>query len=670
MIRCSNSFWIPTKFTLSLVCILTCLLIPQQNSTACTYSAPSVYTFNFINRDIIGETEAKNQILLHLQKNYLYLDRIEDASNRNLQEWQWSTCENASLEEIADALFNFGIRDYEELLTNIRVKNMPIPYQLERNPFLKYLHSNKCEDTANYLIFSKKCEPHATAVDPWSNKKRDTEAMQDLIESGLKDFKKCKSDYIRLRYAYQIVRLAHYSNNYRQAIELFDYLLPKLDVREFEGQKSTIYYWLLSLKAGALQRTRQNAEAAFLFSRVYDNCPELSDASLRSFVIKNEEEWKQCMRFCKTNEERAVLLAMRANEKKSKALGAMQEIYQLQANNSYLDILLIKELEELQEDLLGKNYNRNKNRLKRRNIPRKGISEYAWSVREFCLKASKEGKVRNPELYEAAQAYLLLLLGENREAGIALRKLVAKTENELLREQVEAFLLAQMIDGFEQIDASTENTAFAIIRNNDLYRKYEYFPRFLGDRLNDLYLKNGDIGKAYLCHENYETLTWAQPIDIIENLVSLVEQEDLNNLEKLLLSQGTEQVMIDELYDLLAVHYMQEGNFEAALEAYKNIPRPNWDNFGIFDPFRATIRDCLECPHSKDTLDLYNRGEFIEEILDLQFKIKAEEEDNAEYHLKIGVGLYNSISELQTVLFHQRGQRIVDADIRLTEDGI
>lgn len=632
-VRASNN-----KLLILLFAVL--FLIPVKTGIACYY-VEEPYTFNFINRDIIGENYSNDLILQKLHESYFFTDRIETAANNNIKEWQKAVCENAEEDEIRYALYNFSSRDFEELLTNIKVKNMPVPYQMGENYFIKYLHQNKCENTVNYLIFSKKCEPHAAEENSWYKDEKDLAEMQLLIEEGLKAFKKCKSDYIRLRYAYQIVRLAHYSKSYRQAIELYDYLMPKLDVKTFDGKKSLIYYWTLSLKAGALQRTKQYPEAAFLFSVVYDNCEELQDSALRSFIIRSEEEWKTCMNFCKTNEERSTLHAMRANEKGSKALGDMKAIYKLSPNNKYLRILLIKELEELEEDLIGIKFNNNRQALKQYNIPRKSISSYATSLRDFAMQLIKEQKVSDPDIWQAAQAYILLMTGENREAGIALRKLSASTQDETLKEQVEMFLLAQIIDAFEEADEETESLAYSIMRNNEQYKKNAYFPRFLGDKLNSMYEKDGSIGKAYLCHNTYSDLCWQQPEDIIMDLVNLIEKGDLNNLEKLLLSQETGYVIKDELYDLLAVHYMQNGNFEAALECYRKIPRPNWDNFGIHDPFRATIRDCHECPHSKDTIDLFNRGEFMEEILDLQFKIKAEEDDAA-FYLKIGVGLYNS----------------------------
>jgi hypothetical protein len=95
------------------------------------------------------------------------------------------------------------------------------------------------------------------------------------------------------------------------------------------------------------------------------------------------------------------------------------------------------------------------------------------------------------------------------------------------------------------------------------------------------------------------------------------------------------------LFDLQAVFLFQENRLEEALRAYQEIPRTQWDDFGKFDPFRATIHDCLECPHSKDTSDLYNRGQLITELIELEYKARAEPEKAARNNFLLGVAFYN-----------------------------
>ncbi len=69
--------------------------------------------------------------------------------------------------------------------------------------------------------------------------------MEALVERGLKAFPKTESHYVRLRYAYQLVRLAHYLKEYDYVLELYDYLMPKVD-----ADPSLIYDWVEGHRAG------------------------------------------------------------------------------------------------------------------------------------------------------------------------------------------------------------------------------------------------------------------------------------------------------------------------------------------------------------------------------------------------------------------------------------
>ena len=140
-------------------------------------------------------------------------------------------------------------------------------------------------------------------------------------------------------------------------------------------------------------------------------------------------------------------------------------------------------LEELEEDLLGITFNKTKAKLKSRNIPRSGIKSYATDVRTFIMQVIAEKKVEDLEVWQVAQAYVLLLTGDNRSASIALRKVVNSTEDSTLKDQVEIFLLAQIIDAFEIADEQTENLAYALIRNNSYFNsnKSHHQARWLSE---------------------------------------------------------------------------------------------------------------------------------------------------------------------------------------------
>jgi hypothetical protein len=275
------------------------------------------------------------------------------------------------------------------LRTSIQNEKYPLSPQLQDNSFARHLKQHKCIETIDYLIFAKHCEPYVIHSDPWESSQRDTFAMQSLIDEGLDVFLKIKSNYIRLRYAYQLVRMAHYKKNYRQVLELYDYLMPKTDPVE-----SILKYWILGHKAGALKSLGNRVEAAYLFSQIFDHCPSKRESAFRSFYIHSDEEWDQCLEMCQSDREKAALYALRANAKNSIAAEAMEKIYELDPTNEHLEILLVKEIRELERDLLGLKFNdKAKQNLQFHNLPRKSAGQYLVSLQAFVLKCIDEKKV-------------------------------------------------------------------------------------------------------------------------------------------------------------------------------------------------------------------------------------------------------------------------------------
>lgn len=560
----------------------------------------------------------------------------------NISEWVSRSCEEAYPADVHRVVYKVSIETLELLRTSIQSRNMPLPYELTSNTFAKYLKRYRCVETVDYLIFAKRCEPHVVASGAWEEKKRDVEAMTALIDEGVSQFKTAMSHNIRLRYAYQIVRLAHYAKLYERAIELYDYLMPKLDVPVIEGKKSIIFYWALGHKAGALRALGENVESAYLYSQIFQHCPSRRLSAYQSFFLKNDEEWNQCLLRCRTDEERATLYAIRGSASDSKAIEELRQIYELDPKNEYMEILLVKEIQELEKDLLGLEFNNNRRDNQRFfQRPRPFAGSYVVELQVFARKVYEEKLVARPEIWGLAEGYLELLAGDHYAAGKTFTELGGTfKKNKALQEQLSALKLVQQIYALDTVSDSIEMLGY-YIRRDKLFGKYADLPDFLRDKFTWLYEENGRPGKAFRSQHNYNGLRMNPQEEVIKDLLLVAQDPEPNALEMLLLKDEKGNAMSSALYDMYAVLLFQNYQFEAALAMYKNIPTAEWDNFGAFHPFRLRIVDCIHCPEDKDTTDQYNRGELLETLIDFEYKSRAEIEDNALYFYRIGVALYN-----------------------------
>ena len=622
------------------------LLAPVGISDACGPRPLRFHGYSFLNPNILNKKNSAAPLPLTGTFAQIYTDHFTEKDslniNENLAEWQDRFCGLVNKADLAFIIYKASITDLEILLTNTRSKSLQVPYRLRGNGFAEYVWENKCTGTAEYLIFAKKCEPHVTrAADSWDAPKRDVEAMKELIAQGRKEFKQAKSHYMRLRYAYQIIRLAHYAGLYEETIKLYDKLMPKIDRMESGYATSIIPWWIEGHRAGALMRLGKRGEASYLYAKIFRYCPGRRVSAYQSFFIKTNEEWDECLRLCQSDEERAMLYAIRASNPKSRAVEEMEAIYRLDAANPQLEALLVQEIKKVERHLLGLKFNSRKEENKRRyGVPAKDIGEYVIALQAFVRKCREEGKVERPQLWRVAEGYLEFLAGDFYAADKTYQEAARTADDPLLKEQLEVFRLAMQIAQFKKPDASVEDAAYEIMKENKLYRKYPSFRSYLRDKMRWLYEQAGLNSKAFLCYASLDQLKPNPIPEMVDELLAVMQKPNQSKFERLL----TEHFSTSDLLDMKAVSYLANGQLEAASEIYNRIPATEWDSYGQFNPFRENFVDRVNIEKRNDTTSLairLNRGELIQTLIDLEFRAKGDIEKAPTYYYKLGLAHYN-----------------------------
>ena len=515
------------------------LVLPQRIALACA-DLPEFEGYSFFRANLIDLDSEIIPYFFSFDQMYSSFEAGQEKQTiSNLEEWQDIFCDQATLKDLQRIIYKSSLSELKSLRTAVQNKKYPIPPNLRSNTFAQHLKAHRCNETINYLIFAKECEPHVIRpTNLWNGEARDKVMMQALIDDGKDIFRKTKSNYIRLRYAYQLVRLAHYQKDYTQALELLDYLLPKIDPIE-----SLLNDWILGHRAGALMSLGQNVEASYLFSLIFRRCPEKRASAFQSFHIKTDEEWEACLLMCQDDEERATLYALRASESSRRAPEEMAKIYQLDPQSKSLELLLVREIRELEKDLLGLEFNDQK----RENAllyarPRKQAGLYAVKLLEFTSQVIAEGKVAHLPLWKLSSAYLEYLSGDFYAAEQSFSRLEKEIgeeeEDKELREQLAAFQLALRINNFESIEEEDEAEIAEIITENPLYKAFSDFPDFLNDRLAYVYKKQGNPGKAFRCQYNISALRPYPQMDIIEDLLAVCHKPEPTKFERALITKA------------------------------------------------------------------------------------------------------------------------------------
>ena len=619
------------------------LVLPTRSTKSCGFTDNSFHGYSFFNRDIIEEKASSARFFTDIisfddvynadkQRDSIYKSACDDE---NLLEWRQKFCNYAHIDDIRQIIYKTSVSQLASIKAATQSSNLELETGLAENEFAQQIFSNRCTEVIDYLIFAKNCEPLVVGGDAWNTKIRDVVVMNERIEEGKKLFSITKSPFIRLRYAFQIMRLAHYGGNYQTTVNLYNFLMPKIDSRV----RSVVNYWILSLKAGALKQLGQRVEASYLFSVVFEHCLSKREAAMRGFCIQTDAEWQQCLLLCRTDDEKATLYAMRGSHLDSKAIEEMQLIYDLNPKNPHLENLLLGEIRKLERDLLGYPFNDHKEHNRRyAGIPREYAGEYAIHLHQFILKCIKEKRTARPELWRVADGYLELLRGDFYAAERVFDKTKATIKNKALLEQVEILEIAAQIYSFDALNETTEAKISAIIEN-PLYKKYKDLPDFLFDKLANFYKKNGRKGCAYRCHHRLEAMRPNPQLDVINDLLLLCEKQGKNALERHFCTNEKGESIEDELWEMKGVVLLRQHQVEASLEAFKKVSNERLEK-QKFNPFGLRISDCVNCP-PKDSSKLLNRREIVEKLIDYDYQSKADIEQGYKYLFRLGVAYYN-----------------------------
>ncbi len=601
-------------------------------------------------------------------------DSAGDAKRDNVEAWSEHLKGRFTASEIDSIVYQAQLAGLQAVAVAGLAKAAPGAFQ-------RFAASREDLD---YLIFAKRCEPlvaPAANRDPWDSEDwHDLPAMAAMLEEGKKLRQKAKTPFIQDRYAFQVVRLAHYAGRHDEAVRLFDGFFPG------PPRKGTIYYWSLALKAGALKRLEKPAESAYLFSLVFERCRSKRFEAYRGFRIDSDEAFRECLKLCRDVRERSVVQFLHGLDLNNSALEEMTAIHGELPDSPHLEVLLAREIARIERKLHGVAFNqretywdwplRDPDEVFRGNLER---------LEAFLQKVVAEGRVKRVDFWNLALGYAQYLGGKLAAAS---EKLLAvrdeKATTLAVRQQAETFLWLTDIAGLQEVDNESEIRLFKEFRRiRDHFPRYDpgLFPagyythqpwreemeqekgemdelrndpkfRFLRSALLGLYRKQKDDLKSFLASEmdsgGLEPPRWPQESlkrqgERLDCVIAFVEGSDRNPWEDFLLEvKYAMPAGIPAISRLLAeqkgVLLMRRCLWSEAVEALKNTAAPGTERPQLPDPF-------AEHPlhpwggWAERTLAAEERLEFARAMAALTRK--ANVKAGPETYYRLGCALYN-----------------------------
>ena len=423
--------------------------------------------------------------------------------------------------------------------------------------------STICIQFIDYLRYARALEPYAQAnTKSWEPSRAQApseDQYRKLLAEGMQRWKSCQYKELKLRYGYQLVRLAHYSGNNEEALELFDtYVEP---VR----QDHIIYYYALEQKAGVLYNLGRNAEANYLFCQVFDHSDCRKEIAYNSIRIQGEVDWDETYALCKTNKEKAVLYAVRGYNTFSNETEEMRNILQVCPDSPYLKLLAIRYINKLERSILDLLYTMG-DAHPFMEVPEKVQAQYAGD-KELINSILRNPQTGEKDFWTAYLAHMAFLCKDYRQCASLLDGI--NTENPELSRQISRTRFSLYLTTLNRLGSKEEESIKAYVAEENIDKD------FVREIVAHLYKQQGEDGKAYLVHNRIHSLEQNPDITIINSLIS--EYHKHGDFSACISADTIDDGNILDLYELKGTYYLRMGKLDECLKWYGKVP----DDYGI-----------------------------------------------------------------------------------------
>ncbi|GAK53292.1 hypothetical protein, fragment [Candidatus Moduliflexus flocculans] len=478
-----------------------------------------------------------------------------------------------------------------------------------------------------------------------------------LIAQGVAAYQRCDSDWLKIRYAYLVMIVARYAEQFEQVAALYDELVEPLDLR------CRIRYWALEQKAGALGR---EGDGVALFLDVHANAPERrasvrdSLSELRLTMAEDEEPLTSPHDIARMWMEQGLAIYRRHLE-------PARRVYEFAPQSAFLESLLIWALLKCEEVEIAEFL----------EYPDHATLdlEYLAEFREFALSVANAGNVRRPALWQLAAGYLAFMesLGGQHDADadallkqaerMAGNDLIIRHQARLLQFVVRLYQPGRINKRF--LEALTSELQW--LQDQGEITILQTVMTALAQKL----LLQDDVPFAICClYAANDTMIWPDSDSLekraiahfaldmyaterdVERLYQFMNQASYSAFERFALSYLP--LTRDELLDVWGTRLLRQHQFERALNVFKQISPTYWeeaenscrrswewsDNVVCIKTFRTSFFD--NTYRASKQFSRMTKLEFTQAILELEAQARRDRARAADYYWQIANAFYNT----------------------------
>lgn len=539
---------------------------------------------------------------------------------------------------------------------------------------MRYLMQPQARDLYQYLRLSKKVEQIAVDNDPWDEQSPPAVSINNVIKEIKDEYNVAKDPFIRLRAAFQLIRLYSYTGQTGELNKAYDNWVGPVNSNSW-------------IKTAALYQKAINAqgpEKNYLLSLVFDRG---SYNRVHCLVRFNTRSMDATMKLAHNRHEQNVLLAMKAFNYPGRSLEDIRRIYSSEPDYKELPFLLLREINKVEDWLVtmrvtdfgasatGDNSMEDK-KSEDVEVTYRSDQVYAKNLYTF-LDGMIAGQKTNNSLLHLYASRLALL---NKDRAASERHLVAAARakdlplNRRTQLRINRFLL-HLEDGFgpktEEEFMSLINTPLKKlgVYDGDIMKNQLtlYTARKLirsGDRARGLMLLArtnralGDLPFGAYKKVYQEMEEQANDADYTA-MIAILDKADKSPFEKFLsrkviaspldhygwyTEDDHQRLTRQHLLDYKASWYIRHHRLEEAYAVLKQLPDSFWQGSASAqyiggDPFvRSVYRSYTVRPEDKSS---FNKKQVIGEMIRLEQLARSQPKKAGECYYQLANAWYN-----------------------------
>ncbi len=484
--------------------------------------------------------------LLTYESKYYPSDTLR---NGNIEEWQKYL--GLSYDDTKYLVFNSSRSDLQDLTKGKAVSDWNLSFATP--DFVK-----RHKQALLYLAYAKYLEPYMRIIpgevegwDYWDLPKYDHNAGDldyDKVKTVLTKSWNAETDNeLKLRYGYQLVRLAHYTRRFEEAVQLFDQYVEPLKMR------TEMYYYALAQKAGALRGMGETLQANREYIHVFTNSNDLKTVAYSSMTMgwENDINFADFLSGAADANERNDIFFMMGYGDFNNPVNEIEKIIVNDPDAIQAKVLMVRAVNLIERTLLNTYL----------LIGDEGKTRYPhWSaedteIRPFFNQAIRVSdaqcsKASDKNFWNLVSSYLHFLNHDFELSSNYLGKV--KSDDALSKTMVRN--LTAYIDICRQpsINADVENRIFGqyadMITGTETYSFNNADPSFVKLVLANRYDLQGEKAKAFLTLNHVRAVEDAPNEALVDEIRNFLNKKKKTSLEEHIATKGTVDVANPDNY--------------------------------------------------------------------------------------------------------------------------